>query len=85
MIVLIFASSVLYKIFNEILKHFTAMPNPSHQYSYALVTDAEQMANVFQDQFGSVFIYPNFPNIQPPAFESSVITKTLTSEYFSYN
>ena len=43
-----------------------------------VVTDAERMANIFQDQFGSVFSDPNSPNIQPPAFEPPVITKTLT-------
>ena len=50
--------------------------------SYELLTDAEQMANLCQDQFGSVFSDPNSPNIQPPAFEPPVITKTLTSEDF---
>ena len=33
------------------------------------VTDAEQMVNLFQDQFGSVFSDPNSPNIKPPAFD----------------
>ena len=45
-----------------------------------VVTDVEQMANLFQDQFGSVFSDPNSPNIQPPAFEPPDITKTLTSK-----
>ena len=47
-----------------------------------VVTDAEQMANLFQDKFGLVFSDHNSPNIQPPAFEPPVITKTLTSEDF---
>ena len=50
--------------------------------SNEVVTDAEQMDNLFQDQFGSVFSDPNSPNIQPTAFEPPVITKTLTSEDF---
>ena len=40
------------------------------------------MANIFQDQFGSVFSDPNSPNIPPQAVEPPVITKTLTSEGF---
>ena len=39
-----------------------------------VVTDAEQMANIFEGQVGSVFSDPNSPNIQTPAFEPPVIT-----------
>ena len=73
------------KVFHSYTKYFSAVKSSIHMLlndSNEVVTDAEQMAYLFQDQFGSVFSDPNSPNIQPPAFEPPVITKTLTSEDF---
>ena len=73
------------KVFYSYAKSFLAVKSSIHMLlndSYEVVTDAEQMANLFQDQFGSVFSDPNSLNIQPPAFEPPLITKTLTSEDF---
>ena len=73
------------KVFYSYAKSFSAVKSSIHMFlndSNEVVTDAEQMANLFQDQFRLVFSDPNSSNIQPPAFEPPVITKTLTSEDF---
>ena len=52
------------KVFYSYAKSFSAVKSSIHMLlndSNEVVTDAEQMANLFQDQFGSVFSNPNSP------------------------
>ena len=48
-----------------------------------VVTDKETMANIFQEQFTSVYSDPSSPDIQRPSFDPPNIQKPLSDDSFS--